>query len=165
MLLYLVMITPKFNPTGAPGSEVYARGRYSASNIWLPNTDSLSIFRLEERERVINGLGITASSIVNFNNLGLSGMGTYDPASHLLSRHENRIDSPFVSFGSNTFVRQLVEYHQWGQDPVVIEARIEPGRALVHPTIPEILLVGGLSSDEFITTHEVQDFVDNSRAK
>jgi hypothetical protein len=50
MLLYFVMITPKFNPTDAPESEVYARDRYSSSNIWLSNTDSLSIFRLEERE-------------------------------------------------------------------------------------------------------------------
>jgi hypothetical protein len=118
-----------------------------------------------KRERVINGLGITASAIVSFGNLGPQGIGRYDPGLHLLSRYEDRIGSPFVSFGSSAFVRRLVEDHQWGQDPVVIEAQIEPGRALVHPTIPEILLVGGLSPDEFVATHEVQDFVDNSRAK
>lgn len=44
------MITPKFNPSDAPKSEVYAVNRYSASNEWLPNSDRMRIYRLEERE-------------------------------------------------------------------------------------------------------------------
>lgn len=161
MLLYLVMIIPSFNPTDASESEVYARDRRSANNTWLPNAEPLSIFRLEERERVINGLGITASAIVKFRNLGPQGMGMYDPALHLRSRHESREDSPFVSFGDRAFVRKLVVDYKWGQDPIVVEAHVAAGRSLVNPMFPEVLLVGGLSPDEFVATHEVQDFIKN----
>ncbi len=152
------MIKPKFNPTNAPESEVHARGRYALADDWLPNEEPLRIFRLEERERVINGLGITASSIVTCGNLG--AMGLYDPRLHLLSRHESRGSSPFVSFGSSVLVRQLVQDHEWGIDPVVVEAEIGARRSLVHPLISEVLLVGGLSPDEFIAAHEVDDFID-----
>ena len=64
-----------------------------------------------------------------------------------------------MSFGSRIFVRQLIALHGWGEDPVIVEAQIKPGRALVQPMLPEILLVGGLAPEEFVATHEVDDFI------
>lgn len=156
------MITPKFNPTNAPESEIYARDRYASGNEWLSNSESLRLFRLEERERVISGLGITAASIVKTDSLG--AMGLYNVGRHLQSRFEDRqfhdALSPFVSFSIDpNLIGYMIKDCGWGDDPVVVEARIDPGRALVKQGNPEVLLVGGLSPDEFIVSHEPRQFL------
>lgn len=46
------MITPKFNPSDAPKSEIYAVG-FCPSGEWSLNKEALEIFRLEERESLM----------------------------------------------------------------------------------------------------------------
>lgn len=115
-----------------------------------------------KRERVINGLGLVACSIIRENCLGSTGIGFYDPALHLLSTHESRYShvkpSPFVSFSQyGSFMNYLIE-QKWGADPVVVEAEVSAGRGLIRSNNSEFLLVGGLAPEEFVRTHEVDEF-------
>ncbi len=177
-------IEPRFNPTNAPESEVYARGRRLNPHFdigWKPHSDFetseeyVDIVRVMERELVESGLGLVASRIVLENSLG--DFDKVELADHTASTHERRMSgeqsTPFISFASDVrhLVERIVLRHgyglQEGQDGVIVHARVHPSRLLTPGAgdHPEVLLVGGVAPEEYVDTQNVADFVREHTAK
>ncbi|HMI09325.1 MAG TPA: hypothetical protein VK497_02900 [Candidatus Saccharimonadales bacterium] len=173
-------ITPRFNPTDAPNHEVHPKDfrldpsedfGFKPYSDFHPESDGVDIYRLEQRERVVNGLGITASRIVQVGTLHDSG-GLH-PADHMFTHPDIRSkpdkSTPYVSFATDPdfIVRKLILGLGWGlkdgSDSVVVKARVQPDRILAPGggKQSEVLLVGGVSPEEYERTYEIDDFVRN----
>jgi hypothetical protein len=171
-------VTPTFNPTNAPEDQVYARGRAPEDmrphtrphSEFDPDRELIDIWRIEERARVISGLGLVASRLTVDNNLG--DVEGFDSVKHLSSNHEGRgtdadRTTPFVSFASDPeyMAENLILTRGFGvkgdRDPVVVHTKVHPSRVLTKGLNreSEVLLLGGVAPDEFHGAYEVGDFV------
>lgn len=171
-------ITPSFNPTHAPDTEIYARNRmpYSTKSgkkihsQWPESDEPVTMWRVVEREKLKDGTGITASQVLQTNSLGdVEGI---DDTDHYKSHHEQRLKdmsagTPFVSFSTdpvdlagNLILRKGFGV-KGGRDSVVIQVRVDPGRVLTGPNRkePEVLLLGGVGPTEYVAAYRVSDFV------
>ena len=171
-------IQPIFNPTNIPEDQLYARGiRVDASrdlglrphSDFEPDLESIEIWRLERRERVESGLGLIASRAAISGTLG--DIKSFNLFKHLSSSFESRADAqtatPFVSFSADPehLAKSLILRRGFGVsgglDSVVVRAKVHPSRVLSGAdSKEEMLLVGGLSPDEYLGVQEVNEFVD-----
>src|SRR5688572_30279697 len=105
-------ITPKFNPTGVRGEEIYAQGRVPRllrphivpRSEWSDDPSPVSMWRILERSSLEDGTGLVSSAILKDGELG--DVEGFDPTKHYVSNHKRRIDgenatTPFVSFSTD----------------------------------------------------------------
>jgi hypothetical protein len=177
-----VDVQPKFNPTGAPESEIYARGRVSEGlrhigskprSEWVNSTEPVKMWRIVERSKLEDGTGLVASRVLQQNSLG--DVEGFDPVKHLASHDAGRMNdpeaaTPFVSFAtdpqylaSNMIVRTGFGIRD-GRDSVVVQVEVDPSRVITGSDAkePEVLLLGGVAPDEYTAAYSVADFIQNA---
>ena len=145
------------------------RSRYHDA-VWLPKSRlhpndvnaQETLFRFEQRERVINGLGLTAHAFSDPERAtDFFRKPSFDPRPHLLSNHASRwlhtTPSPFVSFTDRPS-RLFADWAGDGGANVVVEVKVNPDRFLVNSSdgfFGEVLLLGGVFPDELVAVHSL----------
>lgn len=173
-------IMPKFNPSGVPDEEIYVRGvslkkpgPFSSLHSELTgDTDKVEMWRVVERERVIDGTGLISSSILLDGSVG--DLEEFDTVKHLTSNHTKRTTkpgaaTPFISFSTDPvfLAHTVILRHGFGikdgSDSVIVRVKVDPDRVVTHgrKKEEEVLLIGGVSPSEYIAAYEVSDFVTN----
>jgi hypothetical protein len=171
-----VDITPTFNPTGAPESEIYARGRRPERlgpgyglHSEFGHTEPVDIWRIVDRSQLVDGTGLVSSEILVHGSLG--DIEHFDESSHLSTEHADRIQegrtTPFVSFVTDptglakTYILEMGFGVESGRDSVVVRAKVDPSRLLTTGKNKDewAALVGGVAPDEYVEAYEVTDFV------
>ncbi len=111
------------------------------------------LYRLDKRERVLNGLGITSHALSDPERArSFLRSPLFDPKEHYSgtnyeSRARRGAMSPFVSFADKPGFFSLVHPSWFEGDNVIVEAEVLPGRYLINITgdsLGERLLLGGL---------------------
>lgn len=170
-------ITPNFNPTNVPDEGVYASaydvigdlgGYIVGSHRSLSgSTDPIKMWRIVDRKRLQDGSGITSSRVLAGE--AVTSIDKTDLRNHMASTHEGRSEgkvTPFVSFTTDPqMFAEFIGRHQFGtqdeHDSVVISVLVNPDRVLSNGRNKEheVLLLGGLSPDEYQAAYEVDDFI------
>lgn len=172
-------IMPTFNPTGASLEETYAhdrvpeefRRRGIATHAELTgSSEPIEMWRIVDRDRLVDGSGLVASAILLNNTLG--NVEQFNTNAHISSNHEGRMAdlsnaTPFVSFSTDPehLARRMILHHGFGvnegRDSVITRVRISPHRVITSGKRKEqeALLLGGVAPDEYIGTYSITDFV------
>lgn len=171
-------ITPTFNPTGAPDSEIFASNRMPRSlrptmaprSEWRDDDQPVEMWRIVDRAKLVDGTGLVASRILHGNDLG--DVEGFRPARHLASTDERRranenTTTPLVCFSTdpvdlakNAILRNGFGI-RGGRDSVVVRVEVDPGRVISgpRPKNPQVLLLGGVAPTEYKATYNVADFI------
>lgn len=170
-------IEPTFNPSNAPNTEIYAHGRRPRTtesgkklrSEWSDDTEPVEIWRIVEKDRLLDGTGIVSSQVVSKGTLG--DIENYEDTAHYHSNHEGRLANehsltPYVSFSTDPedLAKIIVRRGfgvKAGRDSVVVRALVAPDRIMTGslPKESEIVLVGGLAPDEYQAAYSVESFV------
>lgn len=170
-------ITPNFNPTEVPEEDVFVRAHDVIGDLGSHtlgphrslsgSTDPVVVWRIVDKKRLQDGSGITSSRVLSGE--GITLIDKTDTRNHGASTHESRAEgraTPFVSFTTDPEnFSKFIGRHQFGtrddHDSVVISALVNPDRILSNGKNKEheVLLLGGLSPDEYRAAYEVADFI------
>jgi hypothetical protein len=172
-------IVPTFNPTGAPTGEVYAHGRAPESmrklgirprSEWPDVPDKVVMWRIVEREKLVDGSGLVSSRVLRSDSLG--DVEGFDSKQHYASTHHERVAdpdaaTPFVSFSTDPeyLARELILARGFGvkggRESVVVRVSVDPDRMLTgnKNKSEEVLLIGGVAPDEYDGAYSMADFV------
>jgi alpha-ketoglutarate-dependent taurine dioxygenase len=167
-------IQPNFNPTGVPEASIYAtltEGHIApqpAQDGTIDPNQPITVYRVEQRDRVADGTGLTSSRILARGSVA-EPIPREERLRHLSSSYATRApgsgkETSYVSFSrSARDLGRMVLQNGYGlmadHDAVIVEAQVTPNRLVSGPS-HEVLLVGGVAPSEYVTAHEVRDFVD-----
>lgn len=154
----------------APRFEEGKGYSYKPHTDFEPDAEYIDVYRLEQRQRVAEGVGIMASRSLIEGTVG--EVTSKDVRRHLSSSAKKRntpeTATPFVSFTTDPegLVKGLILRHGFGlrdgSDSVIVKARVHPSRLLSHGAgkQEEVLLMGGVAPEEHQDIHELQDFIE-----
>ncbi len=176
-----VNITPIFSVGMSPDDQAYGSAPLSSqmSGRWMPYHEvgsvdkPVELWRLEDRDRVVSGLGLVSSRALLESNVG--SLDDVRRVDHLASNFESRRDginrfgkyrpSPFISFSANPrhLAEKVIIRHGFGlnsgRDSVVLRAQINQDRLVNGLGSEEVLLWGALSPSEYMEAYEIDDFI------